>query len=129
MKRLLPLLVVAGAGALLALTTPYWPLLASLLPPCPFRTLTGIPCPTCGSTRALLALARGHLLEALASNPLLTAGAGAIPAALGFWAVLFALGKPLPRQVKALESRWPSWLRSAVLLALLANWLWVVSHR
>ncbi|MGE0432531.1 MAG: DUF2752 domain-containing protein [Planctomycetota bacterium] len=36
---------------------------------CVFHDATGMPCPTCGSTRALLALWRGDLLTALRYNP------------------------------------------------------------
>lgn len=43
------------------------------LPPCPFRTLTGLYCPGCGSTRCLHALAHLDLTGALAMNPLLVA--------------------------------------------------------
>lgn len=43
----------------------------SILPPCPFLSLTGWLCPGCGSTRALHALLHGDLVGALAMNPLL----------------------------------------------------------
>src|SRR5437867_1234411 len=42
---------------------------------CPFHALTGLPCPTCGTTRALAALCTGHLAAALAWNPLAAAAA------------------------------------------------------
>lgn len=38
--------------------------------PCLFRRLTGIPCPGCGLTRALLCLLRGDIRGALAYNAL-----------------------------------------------------------
>jgi Protein of unknown function (DUF2752) len=40
-----------------------------VVPPCPLRTLTGIPCPLCGSTRGVVAAVHGHLGHALALNP------------------------------------------------------------
>ena len=43
----------------------------SLLPPCPFATLTGLFCPGCGATRALHALLHLDVAGAFAMNPLL----------------------------------------------------------
>ena len=40
-----------------------------LYPPCPFRLLTGLYCPGCGSLRALHQLLHGNLLPALDMNP------------------------------------------------------------
>jgi hypothetical protein len=37
---------------------------------CPFRNLTGLPCPGCGMTRAFHHLTHGHVAEALRYNPL-----------------------------------------------------------
>jgi hypothetical protein len=39
------------------------------VPPCPLRTLTGVPCPLCGSTRGVIAAVHGHVGHALALNP------------------------------------------------------------
>jgi hypothetical protein len=44
------------------------------LPPCPFRTLTGVACPSCGTTRAFEALAHGDLSTAFSLNPLAVTG-------------------------------------------------------
>jgi len=38
-------------------------------PPCPLRTVTGIPCPFCGMTRGVTALVHGHLSAAFTFNP------------------------------------------------------------
>src|SRR4051794_9255393 len=38
-------------------------------PPCPMRTVTGIPCPGCGMTRLADAVAHGHLSRALHVDP------------------------------------------------------------
>ena len=37
---------------------------------CPFRALTGMPCPGCGMTRAFCALGHGELIKAVRFNPL-----------------------------------------------------------
>ncbi|HMP98293.1 MAG TPA: DUF2752 domain-containing protein [Cyclobacteriaceae bacterium] len=37
---------------------------------CLFKHATDIPCPSCGSTRAIIALLNGHFYEALLLNPL-----------------------------------------------------------
>lgn len=36
---------------------------------CPFRLLTTLPCPACGTTRALVCVARGYVGRALLLNP------------------------------------------------------------
>lgn len=55
---------MSGIGALLAL------LVAIRAPLCPFALITRHPCPGCGLTRATLALAQGHVHEALHFHPL-----------------------------------------------------------
>jgi hypothetical protein len=89
---------------------------------CPLRALAGIPCATCGMTRAFVHLAHGEVVLALSASPL-----GALLAA-GAW--LYALldlarvaaGAPLP-------SPGPRALRAAAALggaAVLANWAWLL---
>ena len=41
---------------------------------CPFRMLTGLPCPFCGGTHAGIDLGRGHPLAALRASPLAVCG-------------------------------------------------------
>lgn len=58
-----------------------------LLGPCPFHLLTGFPCPTCGVTRALVALGHADWLAAFRVQPLVTlvlsAGVLYLPWAVG----------------------------------------------
>lgn len=61
--------VVAAAGVAVAY---YFADLGSVwMPKCPFRLLTGLDCPACGSQRALHALVHGRVVEALGYNPFL----------------------------------------------------------
>lgn len=58
----------AGAAMLaIAAVRPLLP--ATLGPPCPLRTVTGIPCPFCGMTRGVTALVHGHVSAAFGYNP------------------------------------------------------------
>lgn len=107
---------LAGAAA-----APFAPALAAGLPLCPFHAVTGLPCPTCGGTRALLALARLDPVSALAWNPLV-ALAAAVFLAGGLVALVRALRG---RGVADVPAR--PWLRAAAALALAANWAFVIA--
>jgi hypothetical protein len=60
-----------GAAAMLGIAAirPALPDAVPLGPPCPLRTLTGIPCPFCGMTRGVVALVHGHVSTAFSFNP------------------------------------------------------------
>ena len=66
--RLLALALLAGS-LLLPLLAFDWIMSPQALVLCPLRAVTGIPCPSCGLTRALAQLERGHLAEALKFHP------------------------------------------------------------
>ncbi len=74
-RRQLGLLWGAVAVALVALS-PLASHLAGLLPPCPLKSFTGVPCPGCGTTRAALALGRLDVGAAFAVSPLAAAAWG-----------------------------------------------------
>lgn len=91
---------------------------------CFFKLTTGLPCPTCGSTRALGRLAHLDLAGAFSMNPLATVGAVGL--------VLWALGDlVLLRQGRALRLclpvPWRTPVRLLAGLALLLNWAFLLA--
>jgi Protein of unknown function (DUF2752) len=78
--RLFPRSVAMRGACLLAAATPVVatlaivdPAAAEWMPPCLWRSLTGLLCPGCGSARAAHALLQGDLIAALHFNPLAVA--------------------------------------------------------
>ncbi len=63
-----------------------------LLPPCPFRSLTGLPCPFCGATRAFALAVRGDSDWLSYNAPWVVLAALAIVTG-----ALLLAGVPLPR--------------------------------
>ena len=87
---------------------------------CLFHRLAGHPCPTCGSTRVVLALAGGSWGEALRLNPLVAASLG-----LGcLWLLVRLVSGWAPRLDLSLRERGA--LLAAGVTVLLANWIWVL---
>jgi hypothetical protein len=59
---------IAGAAMLgVAAVRPLVPF--EFVPPCPLKTVTGIPCPFCGMTRGVTSLVHGDFAHALLMNP------------------------------------------------------------
>lgn len=61
------ILGLAGFGLSLMI-----PNILDYIPPCLFRTITGIPCPACGTSHAGVSLSHLNVKEAFLSNPLFT---------------------------------------------------------
>ena len=118
-------LVLALAAASGAALVPFAPLFARLAPGCVFHALTGVPCPACGTTRAVLALARGDLFAALSWNPLAAAALLAGGAACALAPLWLALRGPVP----VLPRELPMPVRVALVLAVVANWAWLITTR
>ena len=121
-ERQLALLWLAAAVSALALR-PLWLAIAPSLRPCVFRSLTGIPCPTCGTTRAATAFLSGNLPAAITANPL--------AATMGF---LFVVGAPIAalwaiarRPIPLLPTPLPRWVRIGAVTLIAANWIYVLA--
>jgi hypothetical protein len=94
------------------------------LPACPVKALAGLPCPTCGATRATLALSHLDLFAAFAWNPLVALAWGLLIVG-GLGALLRAWGRrPLP----SLPRRLAPWQRWALLLVVAANWIYLLGQ-
>jgi hypothetical protein len=115
-------LLWGAVAVLLVLVSPLAERLASSLPACPIKAVAGLPCLTCGSTRAALALVRLDVLAAIAVNPvaamgwLILVGGGLIAGGAAL------LGRPVGEPDWRMSTGW----RLALVLVLLANWLYLI---
>ena len=103
-----------------------WLRLGLPLPGCPFRALTGLPCPTCGTTHLVQALLAGDVLGALAHNPFVFA----CGVALAGWSVASAAGLVAGHRVSVvLAPREATALRVTVVVLVILDWAWLMATR
>ena len=116
--------LLSGFSVLVAAWTyPLWE--GAVGVPCLLHELTGIPCPTCYGTRALLAAASGYWLTALRFNPLVGLGGIGLFIYLPWIAGTVVGGWPRPRLPQATTVKLA---RFGVALVLL-NWAYlIVAH-
>ena len=111
------LLLAAGLAAV-------WLTLGFPLPACAFHSWTGLPCPTCGTTRMVDALLHGEIGVAVAWNPLVFLGLTTVT----LWAVATTLrhlmGLP---PLRIIVGRWErASLRIGAVATLLTGWAYLV---
>jgi len=95
---------------------------------CPFHAVTGLPCPTCGGTRALVAMGSFDFARGFRLNPLVAAGwCGAVlfvPYALFVW----VFGRRRLR-VAGVSRRQSRVLAALFVCVVLANWAYLLARR
>ena len=92
-------------------------------PPCSFRALFGIPCVTCGSTRAASALLQGNIVDAWSWNPLATVAMLGV-ALFDLYAVGVLLSRAPRLRIDFSRSKWP--LVAAFFVAGALNWAYLL---
>jgi hypothetical protein len=116
--------ILWGAVALFLVgASPWASFFESFLWGCRFKSWTGIPCPTCGTARAALALAQLDFAGALTRYPL-PAMAWLVLIGGGFLAGGMAL---LGRVPPAVPTRLPVWARAALVAAIVGNWMYSIA--
>ena len=87
-----------------------------------FRNVTDLPCPTCGTTRATLAFARGDFLAGILYNPF-------VVTAMGVGLTLCALQWGLGKRIEiALSPRIKRFGWTVVVGLFLANWAYLIAR-
>jgi Protein of unknown function (DUF2752) len=94
---------------------------------CPIKLITGIPCPSCGTTRSVIALLKGHFTDAAYINPLGFLAATAM-AVLPFWLLYDLLLKKDTLSINYTKAE--NYLKSkpifivAAACLMVTNWIW-----
>lgn len=116
--------ILAACGAFAALTVVLLHLDRLPVSLCVFKAVSGWPCPTCGSTRALGRLLAGDLSGALGMNPL----AVVLALAVSVWGLADALLLPRGRALTLELSPALGQLARVAAVALLGgNWLYLIA--
>jgi len=92
---------------------------------CIFKNITGIPCPSCGSTRATLLLFHGRFGESISVNPF-----GIITNLLILLSIAWMVKDVLLSRdtfLPFLKKTWDIRIQIVVLILVVANWIWNIA--
>ncbi len=117
-------LIYGGLVILLLVAARILPV-TQLAPDCVFKVMTGMPCPTCGSTRAVILLSQGNILSAFRMNP--ATSAVFVAALVAFLCRITALAFNLPGMRIGLSDHEKNLVRVSAVLALLLNWGYLIT--
>lgn len=93
-------------------------------PRCGFKSLTGIPCAGCGSSRAMMSLSRGEIAAALQYNPAITLSVVAIAVWLLWRTIRFLQGAP--HSPRAYSRAKTATLITLFAMVFVANWIYLI---
>ncbi|HEY3662346.1 MAG TPA: DUF2752 domain-containing protein [Chthoniobacterales bacterium] len=122
--ELLWLLVSLGTLALVV----FWFAARLPTPQCAFHSLTGLPCPTCGATRAAYQFLHGHFTASFFFNPLAFLTFCGI-FIFDFYAVIVLLAGARRFRFKSFSVTQKLLFRGLAIALLLGNWLYLLAFR
>lgn len=94
---------------------------------CPFKTITGFPCPGCGGIRATQYLLKGEIQKALYTNPLSCLFC-LVCALLPFWS-FYDCHKEKHTLKEFLTTKWSNSILILIGIIILSNWIWnIIKH-
>ncbi len=122
--ELLWLLVSLGTLTLAA----FWFAARLPTPHCAFHSLTGLPCPTCGATRAAYQFLHGHFAASFFFNPLAFLAYWTV-IAFDLYAVMVLMARAPRFRLKNFSGAQKLFLRSLTVALLLGNWFYLLATR
>ena len=103
------------------------PLWQGFAPACPFKFMTGLPCPLCGGTRAAIAWAHLDFPKAFAMNPLVGTAAAVFTAYFAYAVFALVMRHRRRLRVDPFPPGRRGWIARAVALGLFVlNWYYLV---
>ncbi len=116
--------IIYGSIAVMALVAARYLPITDIVPACAFKAFTGMPCPTCGTTRSLVHLAHGDVAGSLILNPLFSLTM--ITVLFLFFAHSVRLPFSRTRITLAHTRREGTLLRAGMAGIFLANWIYLM---
>lgn len=116
--------LIYGAISLLAILMGRFLSIPSLVPSCVFKGLTGIPCPTCGATRAVVCLSHGDVVGAVIMNPM--AALAELFAVFLFFYCLTSRALHAPQVGVVVSEKEKDTMRYGFIALVAANWCYLI---
>jgi hypothetical protein len=116
--------IIYGSIAVMAIVAARYLPIMDMVPSCVFKTFTGIPCPTCGTTRSLVHLAHGDIAGSLILNPLFSLAM--ITALFLFFVHSARLPFTRSRIMLTLTNRESTLLRVGIVGIFATNWIYLM---
>lgn len=117
------LFIYGGLAILFLLAARFLPL-SSIPLVCPFKAMTGFPCPTCGATRAFIHFAHLNLTEAFVMNPLISS-AIILGIIISFYSLSVFFLSPIKLGIR-LSKRENRAIRTGIIGVIILNWLYLI---